>query len=375
MAVSSAGAVAGDDRASAVSTERTPLLHDEERGENQWQSQSETGEAVLDGQRVPRDGEPPATKEYTTAEVLLIMSSVWVGVFFAALDMTVVSTLSAPISSYFNSLPLLSWVASSYLVSTSACQPLSGKLTDIFSRKSGLILSNILFGFGNLISGLATEQWMIILGRVIAGMGGGGLNSISTFLTSDLVPLRRRGVWQGVGNICFGVGSAAGGLFGGWVNDKWGWRWAFLIQVPFMVLSTVLVAWKVNVPAKESDRSRLKRIDFLGAFTLTVSLVLLLVGLNTGGNQVPWTHPLILTSLPLSAVFLGVFVYVEEYKATEPIIPVRLLVHRTVLSACLTNWFCTMNVLAILTYAPIYFQIQGNTATQAGARLAPYASV
>ncbi|KAI5304362.1 hypothetical protein KEM56_006570 [Ascosphaera pollenicola] len=214
---------------------------------------------------------------------------------------------------------------------------------------------------------------MIILGRVVAGMGGGGLNSISTFITSDLVPLRKRGIWQGIGNICFGVGAAAGGLFGGWVNDTWGWRWAFLVQVPFMVFSTILVMCKVNIPIKEQDQSRLKRIDFLGSFTLTVSLVLLLIGLNAGGNQVPWTHPLILTALPLSAVFLGLFVYVEECISLEPVIPVRLLLHRTILSACLTNWFSTMTILAIITYIPIYFQVSGNSATEAGARIAPYA--
>lgn len=288
-------------------------------------------------------------------------------------DMTIVSTLSVPISSYFNSLSLLSWVASSYLVSTSACQPLLGKLTDIFSRRTGLIYSNVLFGLGNLLSGIATQPWMIILGRVVAGMGGGGLNAISTFIMSDLVPLRRRGVWQGMGNICFGVGAAGGGLFGGWINDTWGWRWAFLVQVPFMVFSTILVLCKVNIPIKEHDQSRLKRIDFLGSFTLTISLVLLLIGLNTGGNQVPWTHPLIIAAFILAAIFLGLFVYVEECVALEPVIPVNLLLHRTVMSACLTNWFTTMVTMSIITYIPVYFQVSGNSATEAGARLAPYA--
>ena len=70
----------------------------------------------------------------------------------------------------------------------------------------------------------------MILGRVVAGIGGGGLGAISTFVGSDLIPLRRRGVWQGFGNICFGVGASVGGVLGGWINDTWGWRNAFLIQ-------------------------------------------------------------------------------------------------------------------------------------------------
>ena len=211
----------------------------------------------------------------------------------------------------------------------------------------------------------------MILGRVVAGMGGGGLTAISTFVASDLVPLRRRGVWQGFGNICFGVGAGLGGVFGGWVNDTIGWRWAFLIQVPLTIISGILVFFTVHVPVKESATAAWRRIDFSGSFALIATLVLLLLGVNSGGNVVPWTHPLVLVSLPLSAVFLLVFIFVEDRHASEPIIPVRLLLHRTVSSACLTNWFTTMSTFALIFYGPVYFQLQGLSATQAGIRLIP----
>ncbi|KAL5336669.1 major facilitator superfamily domain-containing protein [Aspergillus crustosus] len=313
-------------------------------------------------------------QEPSTKELLLVLSSIWLGVFLAALDTTIVATLTGPISSSFNSLPLLSWLATAYLISNAACQPLSGRLTDIFSRKTGLLFSNVVFAAGNLICGLAQKQWTIILGRVVAGIGGGGLLAIATFVTSDLVPLRKRGVWQGIGNICFGLGSGLGGVFGGWINDTLGWRWAFLIQVPCIVISAILVALTLKkIPAKDPHKDKLKRVDFLGAITLVTALVLLLFGLNTGGNQLPWTHPLILTTLPLAAVVFGVFIYIEANIATEPVIPVRLLLNRTVLSACLTNWFTTMNVYGLLFYLPIFFQVQGSSATAAGARLIPQA--
>lgn len=269
---------------------------------------------------------------------------------------------------------LLSWLATAYLISNAACQPISGRLTDIYSRRAGLVFSNIFFAAGNLICGLAREEWVIIIGRVVSGIGGGGLTAITTFVTSDLVPLRKRGVWQGIGNVAFGLGSGLGGVFGGLINDSLGWRWAFLIQVPFIVVSGILVAFLVKVPVRESDTwGRLKRIDFLGAITLVLTLVTLLLGLNTGGNQVPWTHPLVLTSLPVSAVFLGLFIYVEANIASEPVIPVHLLLNRTVLSACLTNWFVTMTIYGLLFYLPLYFQVQGSSATGAGARMIPQA--
>lgn len=207
----------------------------------------------------------------------------------------------------------------------------------------------------------------MVLGRVIAGTGGGCLNTISTFIASDLVPLRKRGVWQGIGNIVFGTGMGLGGLFGGFIHDQIGWRWAFYIQVPFIVIGGVLACIFVKVPIKETDQDKLSRVDFLGAFTLVTSLVLLLLGLNSGGNMVPWDHPLVLVSLPLSVVFLALFVYVEERIAHEPIIPIHLLRKQTVAAACLVNWFMTMSIFALNYHTPIYFQVVlGASATRAG---------
>lgn len=205
----------------------------------------------------------------------------------------------------------------------------------------------------------------------MAGCGGGGLMAISTFVGSDLVPLRKRGVVQGIGNICFGTGAGLGGIFGGWINDTWGWRMAFLIQVPFVIVSGILVACLVNIPPKKSERSKLSRVDFMGSFALVLTLVLLLLGLNSGGNIVPWNHPLVYVSLPLSLVSLLGFIYIELYLASEPVIPVRLLANRTVLAACLTNWFVTMVIFMIIFYVPLYYQVRGSSTTAAGMRLIP----
>lgn len=141
----------------------------------------------------------------TTLQLLIVMSGPWLGCFIGAMDSTIVATLSAPISTSFNSLSLLSWIGSAYLIANAAIQPISGRLTDIVSRRTGLIYSNIFFALGNLICGLARTEWVMIFGRVIAGIGGGGLTAISTFLASDLVPLRRRGLWQGFGNVIYGI--------------------------------------------------------------------------------------------------------------------------------------------------------------------------
>lgn len=130
-----------------------------------------------------------------------------------------------------------------------------------------------------------------------------------------------------------------GGVLGGFINDSssWGWRLAFLIQVPIVVASGLLVWYLVDVPPKNSNKSVLARIDFGGSFLTVGFLVLILLGLNAGGNLVPWTDPLVLTSIPLGVVMLITLIWWES-RAKQPIIPVRLLLHRTVLTACITNF-------------------------------------
>ena len=352
----------------ASNDEQSPLLG----GDNSKKVDNGTIESGSDqDDSLDDNGDAPVSEEPSTKKLIAVMSSIWLGSFLAALDTTVIATLSGPISNSFNSLSLFSWLASAYFIANAALQPLSGKLTDIFSRRAGLVFSNILFAVGNLICGLATKEWVMILGRVIAGMGGGGLFAISTFIASDLIPLRRRGLWQGFGNICFGLGTGLGGVFGGWINDTIGWRWAFLIQVPFVAISGLVVWFTVKIPVKKTEEAAWKRIDYLGSITLVSSLVILLLGLNSGGNLVTWTHPLVLTTLPLSVVIFVLFVYIEN-RAAEPIIPVKLLLNRTVASACLTNWFMTMCVFGILYYVPIYLQVRGMSPTQTGVRLILY---
>lgn len=338
--------------------ERTPLLGNQNKN-------------VLPHEEAPsiHDDEEQVVivEEVKGLKLWLILCTCWLGVFLGAIESTIIATLSAPISSEFHSLSLLSWLASAYLISNAACQPVSGRLTDIFGRGPGLVFSNVFFAAGNLICGLAQNANVMILGRVIAGIGGGGLMAIATFLCTDLVPLRNRGVIQGIGNICYGAGATLGGVFGGLVNDNssWGWRLAFLVQVPPVLVSAALVAYLVRLPPKVSEKSYLARIDFTGAFSLIVFLVLLLLGLNAGGNLVPWVHPLPLTTLPLSVAALVAFI-IWESRAKQPVIPVRLLLDRTVFFACMVNLLCCMVYMMSLFYAPIYMQVRGSSATDSG---------
>ncbi|MCJ1276454.1 hypothetical protein MMC21_004259 [Puttea exsequens] len=317
--------------------------------------------------------EDPATStlavpEPSHARLTLTLSSVWIGAVLASIDSTIVATLLVPISSSFSSFKTLSWIGSAYLITQSVSQPLSGRLTDIFGRRTGLLFCNACFGVGTILCGVAKREWVMILGRAVAGLGGGGLLTISMFVAGDLVPLRNRGFVQGILNVFIGAGAGLGGLLGGWLDSVLGWRVAFIIQVPLVVFGCIMVALTVRIPVLRTEKSAFRRVDYLGSLTLTVSLVLLLIGVNSGGNLVPWSHPLVVISLPTSAVCLGLFILVERNMAGEPIIPIRLLLNRTVVAACFSLWFTFMAFYGITYFMPVYLQLLGNTPTQAGLR-------
>lgn len=228
-----------------------------------------------------------------------------------------------------------------------------------------------MFGLGTLLCGVADREWVFILGRAVAGAGGGATTAVSTFVGADLVPLRKRGVIQGINNIAMGCGTALGGLVGSLFNSWLGWRMAFLVQLPFIAFGLILCLVVHDIPSEPAHKTQQGRLDYAGSACLVLSTVLLLVGFNTGGNELAWGHPLVWVTILLALIFFITFVLVELYYAEQPILPLALLLHRTVWSGCLTYFFAHMAAFATMYYVPIYLQVRGNDPTNASFRFIP----
>ncbi|KAK9384789.1 major facilitator superfamily domain-containing protein [Lipomyces mesembrius] len=308
--------------------------------------------------------------ELSSRALITVFISLYVGIFLAALDSTIVATLLAHIASEFNDFRSISWIATGYMISLAAFQPLYGKISDIFGRKPVLIACNIMFGVGSILCGLAPNMGFLVFARVIAGCGGGGLTSLTSITLSDIVPLRQRGLLQGLGNVLYGCGAAFGGIVGGLITEAFGWRWTFLSQVPIIVLSLMAIYFNLDLPVKQFDGSKLKRIDFLGSFTLVSTLVLFLFAVS---SYAPWTSPAVIFAFLFSGVFLITFVYVELRVAREPVIPLFLLRDRTVFGSSFTSWFMNMIYYSHIYYIAIYLiTVQGVSPTKSGSSLIPH---
>ncbi|KAL4743138.1 hypothetical protein BDV11DRAFT_202124 [Aspergillus similis] len=294
-------------------------------------------------------------------------------VFLSAADQTIIVSSYGKIGSDLKALNLTSWIATSYFLTLTSFQPLYGKLSDIFGRKSCLLFAYAVFGTGCLFCGLAQSIHQLIAARVFQGIGGGGMTTVVSILLSDIIPLRDRGVWQGVINIIFATGSGIGAPLGGILADYIGWRWAFLAQFPLCVIAFISVSIVLDLPAPEDShwKTKLRRIDFPGAVVLIGAVLGFLVGFDRGSN-VSWTMPLTVVSLSVSACLFVLFVVVEIYYATEPFAPGHIIFDRGFFAAYGCNFFSFGGWLSGLFYLPLYFQaMDGVSATVAGLRLLP----
>ncbi|KAJ2912592.1 hypothetical protein MD484_g7815, partial [Candolleomyces efflorescens] len=289
-----------------------------------------------------------------------------IGIFLCAMDGTIVVSSYAAIGSELNQLHNSSWVATAYLLTLASFQPLYGKLSDIFGRKGCLLFSYIVFAIGTLLCGLSRNMNELIASRALAGIGGGGMQTLVSIIVSDVVPLRSRGTWQGVLNIIWASGNATGASLGGYLADTIGWRWAFLIQVPLAFFAFGAVSVSLRLPARESGDfyTKLRRVDFTGAITLVTTILLLLIGLDRGGN-VGWHDTVSRYSLTAFVFFASVFLFVELEWAREPFAPKRIVVNRALIASYLVNFFGIASAFVVLFYVPLYLQaVYGKTASE-----------
>lgn len=161
--------------ATAIPSEESPLLN----------HQSSTNDNGDQNNPVASGDEVAVVDEPTNAYLQKSLIGIYLSAFVAAIDSSMIATLSAPISETFGSLSRLSWLASAFFIATAAVQPLSGKLTDIYGRRNGAVVTNVIFALGNSICALSQSEWTLICGRLVAGVGGGGLMAITTFVLSD----------------------------------------------------------------------------------------------------------------------------------------------------------------------------------------------
>ncbi|KAL2264168.1 hypothetical protein VTK26DRAFT_1286 [Humicola hyalothermophila] len=315
------------------------------------------------------------------SHVARIIFTLLIGIFVAHADGSILLATHSTIASEFNDLGNSSWLITSFALAGAATQTLYGKLSDIYGRKSLVLIAYAVFMIGCAIVGMGQTMWQVILGRIISGAGASGMTALVSILITDLFPIREVAQWRAYVNLVATIGRSIGGPLGGWLVDVIGWRWSFFGQLPPIALAIVLVAvYLPNLssagpdslaPVDHVSKSKFSRIDFKGSVLFALTVLALLLPIELAGNTLPWSHPTIPSLVALSAVFLFVFVAVEK-RQREPILPLAIFKRRDAVLSFLILGFQTAAQLGLMFSVPLYFQITTRASnTAAGAHLVP----
>ncbi|PBK70086.1 MFS general substrate transporter [Armillaria solidipes] len=305
-----------------------------------------------------------------------ILAGIWTATFLSSINLTLVPTMLPSISSNFHKSHQASWLGTSYLLATCTFTPLYGRLCNVMGRRGANQLAVLFAALGTLACGLSTNMETLIIARFISGVGGGGIFTTSTIVISDMYSLRSRGLTQGVASVFNGLGMGLGGPIGGLVTDWLGWRWAFLIQVPFFAVSFMLTSCNLRYVTSgrgKSTKDILKRIDYAGSLSLLISVGSCLFFLSTRYNAIlPWSDPTVIVPLILSITFFITFIIVELRVAREPVLAPFLLKQRIPVLVGCSNFLVALCNFSIMFFFPMWFQtVRLTSASTAGLHLAP----
>ena len=304
------------------------------------------------------------------AEVRTIFFGLMLTAFLAALNQTIIATALPTIGRRFADFESLSWVVTAYLLTSTAVAPLYGKLSDIHGRRAMLLTAVGLFVAGSVLCAAAPNMMLLIIGRGLQGLGGGGILPLCQSVIADVVAPRERGRYQAYMGVVWVTSGVFGPVLGGVLAEYWDWSVIFWLNVPLGLGAALLIhVHLANIPRHE----RKHKLDVLGAVLMMGSAIPLLLALTWGGTQYSWVSPEIFALLAASSVLTLAFGW-RLTRASEPFLPLTVL-HNPVMRWGATCASLAMGVsigLTILT--PLYFEVvHGLSATASGVALIPLA--
>jgi len=308
----------------------------------------------------------------TADEIRAIIASLMVAMFLAALDQTIVATALPTIGRQFQDVTNLSWVITAYLLASTAVAPVFGTLSDIYGRRAMITTSLSLFIAGSVLCAVAPSLPVLILGRGLQGLGGGGILPIVQTIISDIVSPRERGQYQAYFSGVWVAAGIGGPVLGGVFAEHLHWSMIFWINLPLSLAALALLVPKM---AKIPVFHRRREVDWFGGLLLMASAVVFMLVLTWGGNRYLWLSPVILAMLGASFALTGVFIW-HVKRAREPFLPLSLLGGNVVPFAIFAG-SCALGAMTGLTVQlPLYYEVVYHlTASEAGLALIPLAAI
>ncbi len=313
----------------------------------------------------------PAVPKLTQQQINFTLIGAFLGVLLAALDQTIVATAAPTIQKVLNiDNSLYSWITTAYLVASTVFVPIWGKLSDLYGRKPILLIGISIFLIGSVLCGLSSNAEFLIIARAIQGLGSASLFTSALAIIADIIPAQDRGKYSGLFGAVFGLSSVVGPLVGGFLTDNFSWHWIFYVNIPVGGLALAFIISRMP----NLNLAVLKpKIDYLGALTLIIAVIPLLLALSLGKTSVSpgqlgflWGSTEILGLFALSIVGLIAFIFTER-AASDPLLDLSLFKIPTFAIGNLAAFVIGMGFLGAFVFLPLFMQrVVGVSATSSG---------
>ena len=298
-------------------------------------------------------GEHAAPAPLPPAAINKIIAGIMLAMFLSALEQTIVAPALPTIGVHLGDIESLSWVVTAYLLSATAVTPLFGKLSDIYGRRTILLICIAIFIVGSAACALAPTMWALIAARALQGLGGGGILPIAQTIIADLVSPRERPRYQSYSAVMFMFASVFGPLLGGVLTDRVHWSLIFWINLP-MGAAALFITYRALHKLPRHERPH--RLDVTGAALMVAAAIILMLAMTWGGTRYPWMSWQIGAMLAASAVAWVLFT-LRLALAAEPLIPLTVLREPVVSRIVAVAFFSIGAIIGLSIYVPLYLEL------------------
>ena len=266
------------------------------------------------------------------------------------------------------SLDEIAWVSTGYILANVIIIPLTGWLGDFFGRKRYFVGSIIIFTLTSFMCGASTSLSQLVFWRIVQGMGGGALMTVSQAVLFESFPRREAGMAMALFGLGVMVGPTIGPTLGGWLTDNYGWPWIFYVNLPVGVLAAVMIIAYVHDP---EHQERPRTIDYIGIALLAMSVGSLQYLLEYGQRE-DWFDSRLMTFLTVTSGITGIALVWRELTTDDPVIDFGVLKHRQMWVGTVLGVVMGVGLYASVFTLPVFLQSNLRmTAQQTGIVLVP----
>ncbi|KIW63956.1 hypothetical protein PV04_08917 [Phialophora macrospora] len=284
-----------------------------------------------------------------TLALLSLMVSLDATVIVTSLS-TIVQALNATATQGF-------WIGTSYLLVVAVTMPFTASISDIVGRPQTLFVTVVSFTVGTILCAVARSIGLMLVGRCLQGIGGGGVIILSLVIFSDIVPLRFRPQYVGVLQGAWALGSVIGPIIGGAFAHPNRWRWVFYIMLPFCGTGLVSIPLFIRIRRPEATlKQMLSRVDWIGGFLFISSATGFLIAISWGGTSYPWHHWRTLVPLILGVLGLIATMVYERYGAKEAFLRHSLFHVKSAHGIYIGTFVQGLVLYAQLYYIPFFYE-------------------